>query len=125
MLQIVHRFRFEPFASMTQPIIEEVLAEHKKEKYRKGTILTPIPTTYLVFALAIRRDLNYHQTLNWLISGFRWKSLDLPAPPRSSRKKRFTLMSVCIDATLSPAIAGALFHLPLTFRGVMKRTRGS
>jgi hypothetical protein len=61
--QIVHRFRFEPFASMIQPIIEEVLAEHKKEKYRKGTILTPILTIYLVFALAIRRDLNYHQTL--------------------------------------------------------------
>ena len=77
--QIVHRIRFEPFASMTQPIIEEVLAEHKKEKYRKGTILTPILTIYLVFALALRRDLNYHQTLNWLISGFRWVSLDLPA----------------------------------------------
>jgi hypothetical protein len=77
--RIVHRFRFEPFASMIQPIIEEVLAEHKKEKCRKGTILTPILTIYLVLGLALRRDLNYHQTLNWLISGFRWESLDLPA----------------------------------------------
>lgn len=76
--QIGHSFRLEPFASMAQPIIEEVLAKHKKEKYRRGTILTPLVTIWLVLALALRRDLNYHKTLNWLISGFRWKSLDLP-----------------------------------------------
>jgi len=76
--QIGHSFRLEPFASMAQPIIEEELAKHKKEKYRKGTILTPLLTIWLVLALALRRDLNYHNTLNWMISGFRWKSLELP-----------------------------------------------
>ena len=49
--QMVQHFRFEPFASIAQPIIEEVLAEHKKEKYRKGTILTPVVTIWLVLAL--------------------------------------------------------------------------
>ena len=77
--QIVQHFKFEPFASMAQPIIEEVLTEHKKEQCRKGTVLTPALTIWLVLALTLRRDLNYHQTLNWLISGFRWQSLDLPA----------------------------------------------
>lgn len=76
---IGHSFRFEPFASLIQSIIAEVLSKHKKEKYRKGTILTPLLTIWLVFGLALRRDLNYSKTLNWLISGFRWKSLDLPS----------------------------------------------
>ena len=77
--QIGLSFRLEPFASMVQPIIEGVLAEHKKDKCRKGTILSPLITIWLVFALTLRRDLNYHKTLNWLISGFRWKWLDLPS----------------------------------------------
>jgi len=76
--QVGHSFRLEPFASMAQSILEETLAKHKKDKYRKGTILTPLLTIWLVLALTLRRDLNYHKTLNWLISGFRWKSLELP-----------------------------------------------
>jgi hypothetical protein len=71
--QVGHSFRLEPFASMAQSILEETLAKHKKDKYRKGTILTPLLTIWLVLALTLRRDLNYHKTLNWLISGFRWK----------------------------------------------------
>ncbi len=35
-------FKIEPFASIIQPIIKEVLAEHKKDQYRKGAILTPL-----------------------------------------------------------------------------------
>jgi hypothetical protein len=76
--QIGHSFKFEPFASMIQPIIEEVLIEHKKDKYRKGTILKPCIMIWLVLVLTLRRDLNYHKALNWLVSGFRWKFLNFP-----------------------------------------------
>ena len=72
-------FKLEPFASIIQPIIEEALSEHKKNNYRKGTILTPLIMVWLVLALTLRRDLNYSKTLNWLLSGIRWLTLDLPS----------------------------------------------
>lgn len=77
--QIGHSFTFEPFSTIIQPIIQDALTEHKKDKYRKGTILTPIILVWLVFTLTLRRDINYPKSLNWLISGFRWTFLDLPA----------------------------------------------
>jgi len=72
-------FKLEPFASIIQPIIEEALSEHKKNNYRKGTILTPLIMVWLVLALTLRRDINYPKTLNWLLSGIRWLTLDLPS----------------------------------------------
>ena len=77
--QMGDSFDLEPFSSFIQLIIKEVLAEHKKDKYRKGTILTPCIMVWLVFAITLRRDLNCHKALNWLISGFRMKFLDFPA----------------------------------------------
>ena len=76
--QIGHSFKVEPFSSIIEPIIEEVLKEHKKDKYRKGTILTPYIMTWLVLSLTLRRDLNYNKTLNWMLSGFRLKFLNFP-----------------------------------------------
>ena len=76
--QIGHSFELEPFASIIQSIIEEVLLEHKKDKYRRGTVLKPCIMVWLVLAITFRRDLNYHKALNWLFSGFRWKYLNLP-----------------------------------------------
>ncbi len=76
--QIGPSFKFEPFATIIQPIIQEVLVEHKKDKYRKGTLLTPFVMVWLVLTLTLRRDINYPKTLNWLISGLRWLCLDLP-----------------------------------------------
>lgn len=77
--QIGSSFELEPFSSCIQSIIKEVLAEHKKDKYRRGTILTPFIMVWLVFAITFRRDLNYHKALNWMISGFRLKFLNFPA----------------------------------------------
>ena len=34
---------------------------------------------WLVLALTLRRDINYHGTLNWMLSGFRWLQLDFPS----------------------------------------------
>ncbi len=69
-------FEFAPFEKIIQPIIEDALKEHQKDKYRKGTILTPVVLVWLCFALALRRNLNYDKTLNWLVAGMRWKDLD-------------------------------------------------
>ena len=77
--QIGHSFKLEPFATIIQPIIQDVLAEHNKDKYRKGTILTPLLMVWLVLTLTLRRDMNYPKTLNWMVSGLRWLCLDMPA----------------------------------------------
>ena len=76
--QIGPSFKLEPFATKMQPIIQEALAKHNKDKYRKGTILTPILMVWLVLSLTLRRDINYPNTLNWMVSGLRWLRLDLP-----------------------------------------------
>lgn len=72
-------FKLEPFASIIQPIIQDVLTEHRKDRYRKGSKLTPFVLVWLILTLTLRRDINYPKTLNWLISGPRWMFLDLPA----------------------------------------------
>ena len=77
--QIGACFSFAPFSSILQPLIDETLVEQGKEKYRKGTILIPTLLVWLVLALTLRRDLNYHKVLNWMVSGLRWLRLLLPA----------------------------------------------
>ena len=69
----------EPFREELQPLIEEVLAETGKNKYRANTKLVPNLVVWLVLALTIRRELNCQQVLNWLLSGFRWLYEGLPA----------------------------------------------
>ncbi len=69
-------FVFAPFQPIIQPIIHNVLKEHQKDKFRKGTILTPCVLVWLCFALVLRRNLNCKKVLDWLFSGFRWKSLN-------------------------------------------------
>lgn len=79
--QIGASFSFIPFANVLQPMIGEVLVEQDKDGYRKGTILTPKLLVWLVLALTLRRDLNYHKVLNWMIAGFRW--IQTLLPPKS------------------------------------------
>jgi len=61
-----------------RPIIEESLRECGKASYRKGTILTPIFSVFVVFGLAMRRDLSYPHVIDWLVSGLRWLTCCLP-----------------------------------------------
>lgn len=68
-------FVFAPFQPIIQPIIHDVLKEHQKDKFRKGTILTPCVLVWLCFTLVLRRNLNCKKVLDWLFSGFRWESL--------------------------------------------------
>lgn len=62
-----------------QPVIEESLRECGKAGYRKGTILTPLFSVFVVLGLALRRDLSYPRVIDWLVSGLRWLNCELPA----------------------------------------------
>jgi hypothetical protein len=72
-------FQLVPFGTLVQALIMEVLVEYNKHTYRKGTILTPLILVWLVLVITVRRDLNYHQALNWMVAGFRWMQRRLPA----------------------------------------------
>lgn len=72
---IENKFEFAPFEAIIAPIIEDVLQEKQKGKFRKGTLLTPLLSVWLCFALALRRNLNCQKTLDWLLAGLRWESL--------------------------------------------------
>ena len=80
--QIGESFSLAPFAEVLQSIIEEVLVEQGLGKSRKGTLLVPTVLIWLVLALTIRRDMNYHKVLNWMVSGFRWLEGLLPPTSR-------------------------------------------
>jgi hypothetical protein len=77
--QVGASFSFAPFSSILQPLIVEALAELGKDQYRTGTILTPVLLVWLILTLTLRRDLNYHKALNWMVSGLRWLQSLLPA----------------------------------------------
>jgi hypothetical protein len=77
--QIGASFSLAPFCNILQPLIEETLTEQGKDECRQGTILAPSLLVWLVLALTLRRDLNYHKVLNWMVSGFRWQQYLLPS----------------------------------------------
>ena len=70
--QIGASFGLAPFAVILQSLIAEVLAEQRLDKVHKNTLLVPTLLIWLVLGLTIRRDLNYYQVLNWMVSGYRW-----------------------------------------------------
>ena len=110
-----------PFEPIIQPIIDDVLREYKKAKYRKGTILTPCILVWLCFALALRRDSNYNKTLNWLFAGFRWKSLDFckkivtDGAISHARKK----MGVDVFRTIFHRFSSVFKDVPSDFHGLI------
>ncbi|RMD59066.1 IS4 family transposase [Candidatus Parcubacteria bacterium] len=79
LMQIADQFSLAPFERFLQPLIEEALQEEGKHRSRKGTLLTPKLLIWLVLVLTLRRDLNYDQAFNWMLSGFRWLQQCLPA----------------------------------------------
>ena len=68
----------EPFAPTLDPLIEECLAETQQGHSRKGTFLTPKVLVWFVLGMTIRRDLRYSKVLDWMISKWRWITLELP-----------------------------------------------
>lgn len=99
-------FSFAPFSRILQPLIDETLVELGEDQYRKGTVLTPKLLVWLVLALTLRRDLNGHKVLNWMVSGFRWLRLCLPA--QSLIVKDGTVSHARVR--LGVEVFGVLFH---------------
>jgi hypothetical protein len=77
--QIGSTFCLAPFDTLLQPLIDTILVEQGKDHARHGTLLKPRLLIWLVLVLTLRRDLNYDQALNWMVSGFRWLTDLLPA----------------------------------------------
>ncbi len=75
----INSSRIEPFAPILSPLLRESLVEAGKDAYRKGTLLIPAFVVLLVIAMTIRRDLNYHKIIEFLICSYRWATLILPA----------------------------------------------
>jgi len=63
--QIGPSFSLAPFATLLQPLIEEVMTEQGQTKVRQGTLLMPSVLIWLVLALTIRRDLNTQRSLKY------------------------------------------------------------
>lgn len=75
--QIAPSYDFRPFGDLLRPLIQEALTKLEKDRFRKGTILIPTFLVWVVFALTIRRDLNTHAVIEWMISAARWIDLNV------------------------------------------------
>lgn len=66
-----------PFHQRLSPLIKDTLS-HFNKRERKGTKLVSSLVVWLVLALTIRRDLNTHAVLDWMLCGWRWLSCSIP-----------------------------------------------
>ena len=71
-------FTVEPLGTILQPLITEAVQEEGLSKVRKGTKLRPVFVIWIVVFQTLRRDLNGHQVISWLVSGWRWVEGCLP-----------------------------------------------
>ncbi|MGB3573279.1 MAG: transposase domain-containing protein [Phormidesmis sp.] len=71
-------YSLSPFAERLTPLIRETLKVLKKERERYGTKLVSSLVVWLVLGLTMRRDKNCIGVLDWLLSGCRWMSYQLP-----------------------------------------------
>lgn len=77
--QIAPSYDFQPFGELLRPSVEEALKESGKRSFRKGTILIPVFLVWIVLAMTLRRDLNTHAVIEWMICATRWIDLNLAA----------------------------------------------
>jgi hypothetical protein len=75
----LNSFDFQPFGTLLQPLIRDAVTECGLTSVRKGTKLPPVFVIWIVLMLAIRRDLNGRNVVNWMLSGWRWFEGCLPA----------------------------------------------
>ena len=71
-------YSLSPFSARLSPLIAETLRTLKKDRDRYGTKLVSSFVVWLVLGLTLRRDKNSQAVLDWLISGWRWLSCQLP-----------------------------------------------
>ena len=120
--QIGASFSLAPCDTLLQPLIEETLAEQGKNHWRRGTLLIPSLLIWLVLVLTLRRDLNYDQALNWMVSGFRWLADVLPAPAKLVRDGAISharvKLGVEVLRVLWAKLVAAFPPLPADFHGL-------
>ncbi len=75
-------FDVQPFGTILQPLITEAVRDCGLAKVRKGTKLRPVFVIWVVLFQTLRRDLNGHQVIRWLVSGWRWIEGCLPESAR-------------------------------------------
>lgn len=73
-------FTLEALADQFQPKIQEILRKYQKDRQRRSK-LTPLLTVWLILTLPLRRDLNYHNVLAWMLSGLRSLGGKIPRHP--------------------------------------------
>ena len=114
-------FSLAPFDTILQPLINETLTEHGKDRYRKGTRLIPKVLIWLVLVLTLRRDLNYDKALNWMVSGFRWLTDLLPADVKivgdGAISHARVQLGVGVFRTLFAKLVATFHPLPADFHG--------
>ncbi len=119
-------FQLGPFGIILQPLLLEALTEHGFQKVRKGTILTPLLLVWFVLTLTIRRDLNYHKALNWMVSGFRWMQHLLPPSSTiitdGAVSHARVKLGVEVFRTLFAKVAGSFTMLKADFYGLVTVT---
>jgi len=117
---IAKEFTVEPLARDLQPVVNEALKKHGKDRQRESP-LSPLLTVWLVLSLALRRDLNYFNVLDWLLSGLRNLGWNLPRHPVSEgaishARKR---LGVDVIKDLFKSSAGIACKSPALFHGLV------
>ncbi len=81
-------FSFAPFNTTLQPLIDEALCEHGKDRYRKGTLLIPNVLIWLVLVMTLRRDLNTDRVLNPTAHAYGAQTLENRHPDGAGHPRR-------------------------------------
>lgn len=77
-MEPVKEFAVQPLGTLLQPLLEEAVHTCGLAKVREGTKLRPMFVFWVVLFQTLRRDLNGHQVMSWLVSGWRWVEGCLP-----------------------------------------------
>ena len=77
---VSRNFTVEVLGKDLQPAILETLRRHGKDRQRQS-VLSPLLTVWLTLGLSLRRELSYHNVLDWLVSGLRSLGWNLPRRP--------------------------------------------
>lgn len=70
LVELSVHYSLSPFAERLSPLIDETLKHFKKRDPEGMKLVSPL-MVWLVLGLTIRRDLNTHAVLDWMISGWR------------------------------------------------------
>src|SRR5262245_36523837 len=73
-------FTVEALAKDLQPQVQAALIKHGKAAQRQSK-LNPLLVAWFILTLPLRRELGYHNLLDWLVSGLRDLGWNIPRNP--------------------------------------------